>query len=70
MIQVPLYSKTGKEKKEVPLKEEIFGARVNSRLLALALKGYSANLRHGTASTKTRGEVRGGGKKPWRQKGT
>lgn len=43
---------------------------MNERLLELVQKAYSANLRHGTASTKTRGEVRGGGKKPWKQKGT
>ena len=52
------------------MNEEIFGARVNQRLLQLIEKGYAANLRRGTASTKTRGEVRGGGRKPWRQKGT
>lgn len=70
MIQAPLFSKTGKEKKEIALKKEIFGAPVNERLLKLVEKGFSANLRRGTASTKTRGEVRGGGIKPWRQKGT
>ena len=70
MIQATLYAKTGKEKKEVSLPKEIFEAPINQRLLALVEKGYSANLRRGTASTKTRGEVRGGGKKPWRQKGT
>lgn len=70
MIQAPLYSKTGEEKKEVSLNQEIFGAPVNRRLLALAEKGYTANLRRGSASTKTKGEVRGGGRKPWRQKGT
>lgn len=70
MIQATLYAKTGKEKKEIPLAHEIFGAPVNQRLLTLVERGYSANLRRGTASTKTRGEVRGGGKKPWRQKGT
>ncbi len=70
MIQVSLYSKTGKEKKEIALREEIFGAPINERLLALVERAYSANLRRGTASTKTRGEVRGGGKKPWKQKGT
>lgn len=70
MIQVTLYAKTGKEKKEVSLSKKIFEAPVNQRLLALAERGYSANLRRGTASTKTRGEIRGGGKKPWRQKGT
>ena len=70
LIQAPLYSKAGKELGEVSLNKEIFGAPVNERLLKLIQKGYSANLRRGTASTKTRGEVRGGGKKPWRQKGT
>lgn len=70
MTRVPVFSKTGKEKKEISLNEEIFGAPVNDRLLALVERGYAANLRRGTASTKTRGEVRGGGKKPWRQKGT
>lgn len=50
--------------------KDIFGAPVNTRLLELAENAYAANLRRGTASTKTRGEVRGGGKKPWRQKGT
>lgn len=70
MIQVPFYSKTGDQKRKASLKEEIFGVRVNQRLLELAENAYTANLRHGTASTKTRGEVRGGGRKPWRQKGT
>lgn len=70
MIQAILYAKTGKEKKEISLAQEIFGAPVNQRLLTLVERGYSANLRRGTASTKTRGEVRGGGKKPWKQKGT
>jgi len=67
---LPVFSKAGKEKKEISLNEEIFGAPVNERLLALVEKGYAANLRRGTANTKTRGEVRGGGKKPWKQKGT
>ena len=70
LIQAPLYSKTGKEIGEVSLNKEIFGAPVNQRLLRLVEKGYRANLRRGTAATKTRGDVRGGGKKPWRQKGT
>ena len=70
LIQAPLYSKAGKEIGEISLNKEIFGARINQRLLDLAEKAYSANLRRGTAATKTRGDVRGGGKKPWRQKGT
>jgi large subunit ribosomal protein L4 len=52
------------------LNPEIYGARANERLLELVRNAYSANLRKGTANTKTRGEVSGGGKKPWKQKGT
>lgn len=70
MIRVTLYSKTGEEKKKVSLPQGVFGQPVNHRLLELVEKAFSANLRRGTASTKTRGDVRGGGKKPWRQKGT
>jgi large subunit ribosomal protein L4 len=69
-MKAPLYSKEGKKKGEVVLNPEIYSARVNTRLLHLVEKAYAANLRHGTADTKTRKEVRGGGKKPWRQKGT
>ena len=69
-MKVPLYSKQGKKKAEVVLNPEIYAAKVNERLLHLIQKAYAANLRHGTADTKTRKEVRGGGKKPWRQKGT
>jgi len=69
-MKVLLYSKEGKKKQEVVLNPEIFGARVNDRLLELVRNAYSANLRKGTVKTKTRGEVRGGGKKPWKQKGT
>jgi large subunit ribosomal protein L4 len=65
-----LYSKDGKKKDEVVLNPEIFGAPVNERLLELIRNGYSANLRRGTADTKVRKEVQGGGKKPWKQKGT
>lgn len=65
-----VYSKQGNKKGEVVLNPEIYAARVNTRLLELVRNAYSANLRHGTADTKTRKEVRGGGKKPWRQKGT
>lgn len=69
-MKAPLYSKEGKKKGEVVLNPAIYGARVNQRLLDLVQKAYAANLRHGTADTKTRKEVSGGGKKPWRQKGT
>ena len=65
-----VYSKEGKKKGEVVLNPAIFAAQINSRLLELVRNAYSANLRHGTADTKVRKEVRGGGKKPWKQKGT
>ena len=69
-MKVLLYSKEGKKKQEVVLNPEIYGVRINHRLLELVRNAYSANLRKGTVDTKTRGEVRGGGKKPWKQKGT
>lgn len=69
-MNAPLYSKAGKKQKDVELNAAVFGVRVNKRLLALVDKAFAANLRHGTAATKTRKDVRGGGKKPWKQKGT
>lgn len=60
----------GKEKEEIILNEALFGAPVNHRLLQLVLTAYAGNQRKGLADTKTRREIRGGGKKPWRQKGT
>lgn len=69
-MKAPLYSKEGKKKQELVLNPEIYGARVNERLLELVVTGYARSLRRGTASTKGRAEVRGGGKKPWKQKGT
>lgn len=55
---------------EVELKEEIFGAPLNEALIYFAVNNYLTNQRQGTVATKTRGEVRGSGKKLWRQKGT
>ena len=69
-MKAPVYSKQGDKKGEMVLNPEIFAARINERLLELIRNAYSANLRHGTADTKVRKEVQGGGKKPWRQKGT
>lgn len=69
-MKAPLYSVDGKKKGDVDLNVEIWGGRINRRLLQLAKNGYAANLRHGTADTKTRKEVQGGGRKPWKQKGT
>ncbi|MCR4337669.1 MAG: 50S ribosomal protein L4 [Candidatus Omnitrophica bacterium] len=60
----------GQEVEKLELPEEVFGQRVNTALLHQAVIMYQASLRQGNAATKTRGEVRGGGKKPWRQKGT
>lgn len=70
MITADVYSKTGKKSGELKLNESVFGAPVNERLLSLVLTAYAGNQRRGTHDTKERKEVRGGGKKPWRQKGT
>ncbi|MFV0389501.1 MAG: 50S ribosomal protein L4 [Pyrinomonadaceae bacterium] len=59
-----------KEVGELTLSDEVFGAEMNEGLIHAAVRNYLANARQGTAKTKTRGDVRGGGKKPWRQKGT
>lgn len=69
-MKAPVYTKSGNKKGEVVLNPAIFAARINERLLELIRNAYSANLRHGTADTKTRKEIQGGGKKPWKQKGT
>ena len=61
---------TGKSSGTRDLPEEIFGGEVNVSLMHQAVQAQLAGIRSGTASTKTRSEVRGGGKKPWRQKGT
>ncbi|MGB5933844.1 MAG: 50S ribosomal protein L4 [Anaerolineae bacterium] len=71
MMKVPLYTLSGKrKKKQVELPDHIFAAPVNEAVMHQALVRQLANARLGTHKTKTRGEVRGGGAKPWRQKGT
>jgi len=70
MAKVSVYNMEGKAVGEIELKDEIFGANVNEHLLHMAVVQQLANDRQGTQKAKTRGEVRGGGKKPWRQKGT
>src|SRR3989338_8430786 len=65
-----VYSLSGEKVDSFKLNSEIFNAKVNKSLLHQVLVMYMANQRQGNASTKTRGEVRCGGKKPWRQKGT
>ena len=60
----------GKKVKTIELKEEVFGIEPNEAIVHSVLVNYLANQRQGTQSTKTRAEVSGGGRKPWRQKGT
>ena len=70
MPKVDVYNIDGKKVSEVELKDEIFGIVPNENVVHSVLVNYLANQRQGTQSTKTRAEVSGGGKKPWRQKGT
>jgi len=70
MPKVALYNVKGEEVGEVELKDSIFNVPVRSDILHQVVTMQLANRRQGTASTKTRAEVRGGGRKPWRQKGT
>lgn len=70
MPKVQVYNMTGEALKEIDVKEEIFGIEPNEAVLHAAVVNYLANQRQGTQSTLTRTEVRGGGRKPWRQKGT
>ena len=70
MPKVVLYDMKGTEIGEVELNDHVFGIKPNEAVLYDFVKMQLANKRVGTASTKTRAEVRGGGKKPWRQKGT
>ncbi len=71
MTQAPAFSKTGaKREATVKLDAAIFGAEANHQLVAQAYNHYLANGRQSSAVTLKRGEVRGGGRKPWRQKGT
>ena len=70
MPKVALYDITGSQIGDVELSDDIFGVKVNTHVMYEAVKNYLANQRQGTQSAKTRGEVRGGGRKPWRQKGT
>ena len=70
MPKVALYDITGSQIGDVELSDDIFGVEVNTHVMYEAVKNYLANQRQGTQSAKTRGEVSGGGRKPWRQKGT
>ena len=70
MPSIDVYNIEGKKVSTVDLKEEVFGIEPNETVVHSVLVNYLANQRQGTQSTKTRSEVRGGGRKPWRQKGT
>lgn len=70
MPEVNLYNSKGENIGKVPLAADIFGGKINQALLHEAVVMYLANKRKGTACTKTKGEVSGGGVKPWKQKGT
>lgn len=70
MIDLSVHNIKGENIGEVSLKNSIFNTKVNKYLVHQAVKRYLANRRRGTASTKNRSEVRGGGAKPWKQKGT
>jgi len=69
-MQVPIYDINGSEKGTIELDDRVFNIKLNKSCIYYVLRAELRNLRVGTASTKTRAEVRGGGAKPWRQKGT
>lgn len=70
MPKVSVYNMTGNSVSEIELNDSIFGIEPNKAVMHAAVVNYLANQRQGTQSTLTRTEVRGGGRKPWRQKGT
>ena len=70
MPKVDVYDLNGKKVSDIELAENVFGIEPNEAIVHSVLKNYLANQRQGTQSTKTRSEVSGGGRKPWRQKGT
>lgn len=70
MPKIDVYNQNGEKVETTELNPTIFAAKINGQLMAQAVRVRLANARLGTVKTKGRGEVRGGGKKPWRQKGT
>ena len=70
MAKLAVLDKTGKKVSDIELKDEIFAIEPNKAAMHLVVVNYLANQRQGTQSTLTRSEVSGGGKKPWKQKGT
>ncbi len=70
MPKVDIFNISGQQVGEIELSDDIFNAEINQSILHTVVKNYLANQRQGTQSVKTRAEVSGGGRKPWRQKGT
>ena len=70
MANVSVYNIEGKEVGKIDLSDAVFGVEVNEHLVHMAVVSRLANNRQGTQKAKTRSEVSGGGRKPWRQKGT
>ena len=70
MAKVSVYNMEGKEVESMDLNDAVFGEEVNEHLVHMAVVQHLANRRQGTQKAKTRSEVSGGGRKPWRQKGT
>ncbi len=70
MPKTALYNVEGQQVGEIELADTVFGVEINEAAIKQVVTMQLANRRQGTASTKSRGEVRGGGRKPWRQKGT
>ena len=70
MANVSVYNMEGKEVDKIELSDAVFGVEVNEHLVHMAIVAQLANKRQGTQKAKTRSEVSGGGRKPWRQKGT
>ena len=70
MTNVSVYNMEGKEVDKIELSDAVFGVEVNEHLVHMAVVAQLANKRQGTQKAKTRSEVSGGGRKPWRQKGT
>ncbi len=70
MPKIDVYNMEGKKVSDIELNDKVFGIEPNEAIVHSVLVNYLANQRQGTQSTKTRSEVSGGGRKPWRQKGT
>ena len=70
MANVSVYNIEGKEVDKIELNDAVFGVTVNEHIVHMAVVAQLANMRQGTQKAKTRSEVSGGGRKPWRQKGT